>query len=327
MLTALLPISCDGRVLLYGIILIDDSACAPKIGLALGSGASRGWSHIGVLKALIAAGIEPDVVCGTSVGAMVGGSYLAGNLDKLENWVLGSSRSDVLRFFSFRLANSAFVDIERFNWFLHNFVAADEVLIEQLGKPYAAVCTDLDSGREVLLRLGSVADSVRASMAMPGLFPAQRNNQRWLVDGGLVNPLPVTACRMLGADIVIGVNLNADILSRRHAKTPGTATEATDTTFGNLKNQVAEHSKLHFENDDETRKTPGFFSMISNTISIFQDQIIRARLEADPADILIEPKVGDIGMFEFQRAADAIKEGEACVRSAMVDILRHTGTR
>ena len=270
---------------------MNDLAHAPKIGLALGSGASRGWSHLGVIKALIAAGIEPDVVCGTSVGAMVGGSYLAGNLDKLEKWVLGSSRSDVLRFFSFRLANSAFVDIERFNWFLHNFVAADGMLIEQLGKPYAAVCTDLDSGLEVLLREGSVADSVIASMAMPGLFPAQRNNQRWLVDGGLVNPLPVTACRMLGADIVIGVNLNADILSRRHAK------------------------------------TPGFFSMISNTISIFQDQIIRARLEADPADVLIEPKVGDIGMFEFQRAADAIMEGEACVRSAMVDILRHTGSR
>ena len=259
-----------------------------RIGLALGSGASRGWSHIGVLKALLAAGIEPDVVCGSSVGAMVGGSYLAGNLDKLENWVLGSSRSDVLRFFSFRLANSAFVDLERFNWFLHNFVAATDMLIEQLDKPYAAVCTDLECGREVLLRKGSVADAVRASMAMPGLFPAERDDQRWLVDGGLVNPLPVTACRALGADIVIGVNLNSGILSRRHDK------------------------------------NPGFFSTISNTINIFQNQITQNRLETDPADVLIEPKVGDIGMFEFQRAADAIREGEACVQNAIVDIRRHT---
>jgi len=268
---------------------LNDSNGVAKIGLALGSGASRGWSHIGVLKALLAAGIEPDVVCGTSVGAMVGGSYLAGNLDKLEHWVLESSRSDVLRFFSFRLANSAFVDIERFNWFLHNFVAAADLLIEQLKKPYAAVCTDLDCGREVLLREGGVADAVRASMAMPGLFPAEHNNQRWLVDGGLVNPLPVAACRTLGADIVIGVNLNSDILSRRHDK------------------------------------TPGFFSTISNTINICQNQITQTRLETDPADILIEPRVGDIGMFEFQRAADAISEGEACVRSAMADIRRHTG--
>ena len=133
-----------------------------------------------------------------------------------------------------------------------------------------------------------MADAVRASMAMPGLFPAERNNQRWLIDGGLVNPVPVTACRALGADVVIGVNLNSDILSRRHDK------------------------------------TPGFFSTISNAISIFQNQITQGRLEVDPADILIEPQVGDIGMFEFQRAADAIREGEACVRSAMVDIRRCT---
>ena len=269
---------------------MNDSTDRPRIGLALGSGASRGWSHIGVLKALVAAGIEPDIVCGSSVGAMVGGAYLAGNLDKLENWVLGSSRSDVLRFFSFRLANSAFVDIERFNWFLHNFVAAADLRIEQLEKPYAVVCTDLDCGREVLLREGGVADAVRASMAMPGLFPAQPNNQSWLLDGGLVNPLPVTACRTLGADIVIGVNLNSDILSRHHDK------------------------------------KPKFFSTIINTINIFQNQITQSRLETDPADVLIEPKVGDIGMFEFQRAADAIGEGEACVRRALVDIRGHIGT-
>jgi len=268
---------------------LSDSNHRPRIGLALGSGASRGWSHIGVLKALVAAGIEPDVICGTSVGAMVGGSYLAGNLNKLEDWVLGSSRSDVLRFFSFRIGHSGFVDLDRFNWFLHNFVAAADLQIEQLQKPYAVVCTDLDCGSEVLLREGAVADAVRASMAMPGLFPAEQNKQRWLVDGGLVNPLPVTACRSLGADIVIGINLNSDTLGRQHGK------------------------------------TPGFFSTITSTINIFQNQITQSRLATGPADILIEPKVGDIGMLEFQRAADAIREGEACMRSAIVDIRRHTG--
>ncbi|MGK0224621.1 MAG: NTE family protein [Limisphaerales bacterium] len=306
---------------------MNDSTNTPRIGLALGSGASRGWSHIGVIKALLEAGIEPDVVCGTSVGAMVGGSYLAGNLDKLESWVLGSSRSDVLRFFSFRLAHSAFVDIERLNWFLHNFVAAADVLIEELARPYAAVCTDLESGREVLLQKGGMADAVRASMAMPGLFPAERNKQRWLVDGGLVDPVPVTACRMLGADIVIGVNLNSDILSRRHAKNQSTTTVPTDSTFGNLKEQARAYSNSLFVNGGEPDKTPGLFSTISHTINIFQDQITRGRLEADPADVLIAPKVGDIGMFDFQRAADAIIEGEACVRSAMVDIRRLSRAR
>jgi NTE family protein len=306
---------------------LKDSTDAPRIGLALGSGASRGWSHIGVLKALLAAGIEPDIVCGTSVGAMVGGSYLAGNLDKLESWVLGSSRSDVLRFFSFRLANPAFVNIDRLNWFLHNFVAAADVLIEQLKKPYAAVCTDLESGREVLLLEGGVADAVRASMAMPGLFPAERNKHRWLVDGGLVDPVPVAACRMLGADIVIAVNLNSDILSRRFGKNRTSTTVPTDSIFGNLKMQARmDPNSLSVKGEDPDR-TPGLFSMISTTINIFQDQITRSRLEADPADILIEPKVGDIGMFDFQRAADAIIEGETCVRSAMVDIRRHFGAR
>lgn len=297
-----------------------NSTGLPRIGLALGSGASRGWSHIGILKALLQAGIEPDVVCGTSVGAMVGGSYLAGNLEKLEDWVRASSRSDVLRFFSFRLANSAFVDIERLNWFLHNFVAAAEVRIEKLPKPYAAVCTDLESGREVLLREGGLADAVRASMAMPGFFPAERHQQRWLVDGGLINPVPVTACRTLGADIVIAVNLNSEILSRRHARFHTPTTGQAENVFGNLQKQAREYSNRFFEHEAEAEKTPGLFSTISNTINIFQDQITRSRLEADPADILIEPKVGDIGMFDFQRAGDAISEGESCVRGALDDI-------
>jgi len=261
----------------------------PKIGLALGSGASRGWSHVGVIKALLSDGIKPDVVCGTSVGAMVACSYLAGNLEKLENWVLRASLTDVLQFFSFRLANSAFVDIERLNRFLHNFVAAADVLMEDLARPCAVVCTDLELGCEVLLREGCVADAVRASMAMPGLFPPERIDQRWLVDGGLVNPLPVSACRDLGADVVIGVNLNSNILNTHHVE------------------------------------KPGYFATILNTINIFQDQITRTRLEAYPADILIEPRVNDIGMFDFQRAADAIQEGEACTRRALTDIHRRIG--
>jgi NTE family protein len=306
---------------------LNDSNTSPKIGLALGSGASRGWSHIGVLKALLEEGIEPDVVCGTSVGAMVGGSYVAGNLEKLEDWVRGSSRGDVLRFFSFNLGNSAFVDLERLNGFLHKFVAAEDVRIEDLGKPFATVCTDLDSGNEVVLRDGGVANAVRASMAMPGLFPAERNEKRWLVDGGLINPVPVTVCRALGADFVIAVNLNSEILRKHRKKTPTNAEDEDDSVFGNLRKQAREYSNSLFGQDDEGDKTPGLFSTIANTINIFQDQITRNRLDANPADVLMEPKVGDIGMFEFQRAGDAIAEGEACVRNAMDEIRRHIGTR
>lgn len=303
----------------------DNQPAMPKVGIALGSGASRGWSHIGVLKALLKAGIEPDVVCGTSVGAMVGGAYLAGNLKELEDWVVTSSRSDVLRFFSFRLANSAFVDLDRFNWFLHNYVAPADLRIEDLEKPFAAVCTDLEGGSEVMLTNGNLVNSIRASMAMPGLFPAERQNHRWLVDGGLVNPVPVSACRTLGADVVIGVNLNADILGRREVAKRAAEQPEDDSIFDSLKKQARKYSASLLSVDQESDSTPGMFTTIAHTINIFQDQITRSRLEADPADVSIAPNVGDISMFDFQRAADAIEEGETCVQEALADIRRIAG--
>ena len=155
--------------------------------MALGSGASRGWSHIGILKGLLREGIEPDVVCGTSVGAIIGAAYLAGNMAKLEEWVLGSSRADVLRFFSIGFSRSGFVDIERMNWFLHSFVAEEQKRIESLSATFAAVATNLENGREVWLSKGGLAESVRASMAMPGLFPAVCIDDQWR--------LPCVRCR------------------------------------------------------------------------------------------------------------------------------------
>lgn len=309
---------------------MNNSPGTPRIGLALGSGAARGWSHIGVLKALLRAGIEPDIVCGTSVGAMIGGAYVAGNLDKLERWVLGSTRTDVLSFFSIRMPQTAFVDHDRLNWFLHNFVAAAEITIESRPKAYAAVCTNLENGHEIWLREGSLADAVRASMAMPGLFPAVRKSGQWLVDGGLVNPVPVTACRALGAEFVIGVNLNADILSRRnlqkhnHQK-PVAAASSSNSVFGSLKQQAKEVSSSLFADDDKPDKAPGLFYAISKSINIFQDQITRGRLAGDPADVVIEPKVGDIGMLDFQRAAAAIEEGDARLMDAIVEIRKSVG--
>jgi NTE family protein len=270
--------------------------------------------------------MEPAVICGTSVGAMVGASYLAGNLGKLEDWVLSSSRADVLRFFSFRIANSGFVDRERFNWFLHNFVAAEDIRIETLNKPYAAVCTDLDTGIEVALREGSLASAVRASMAMPGLFPAELVGQRWLVDGGLVNPVPVSVCRKLGADFVIGVNLNAEILGRRRVRGRTASDSDVDSILSQFRKHASKYSNSFLEDEIDADRTPGLFAAISHTINIFQDQITRGRLEADPADVLIAPKVGDIGMFDFQRAADAIIEGERCMQDVMADIQRQFGS-
>ena len=278
-----------------------------------------------MIKALIREGIEPDIVCGTSVGAIIGGSYVAGNLEKLEHWVLGSSRTDVLRFFDISLSQSGFVDTERLSWFLHSYVAADDQRIEDMPKKYAAVSTNLDTGREVWFTEGGLADAVRASMALPGLFPAVRNDHRWLVDGGLVNPVPVTVCRALGADIVIAVNLNSGIIGKRNNETPEVTAEDKRGVLSSFKQQAKEYSNSIFPNRDEKDEAPGLFYAIANSVNIFQDRITRSRLAGDPADVLLSPHLAHIGMLEFHRAAEAIEEGEGCVQTAMAEIRRVTG--
>lgn len=298
---------------------------SPTIGLALGSGASRGWSHIGVIKALLAEGIEPSVVCGTSVGAIIGASYVAGNMQNLENWVLGSSRSDVLRFFDIKLSQSGFVDTDRLDWFLRSYVAGDDQLIEDMAKKFAAVSTNLDTGREVWFTRGGIANAVRASMAMPGLFPAVRIDERWLVDGGLVNPVPVSVCHALGADVVIAVNLNAGIVAKRRSENREVMHQEDKSVLGNIKQQAREYSNSIFPNREKHEEAPGLFHAIANSINIFQDRITRSRLAGDPADVLLAPKVAHIGMLEFHRAAEAIEEGEKSVKRALPEIRAMAG--
>jgi NTE family protein len=307
---------------------LNSSVTMPKVGLALGSGASRGWSHIGVIKALLKEGIEPDIVCGTSVGALIGGSFVAGNLEKLEDWVRGSTRTDVLRFFDIKFSKSGFVDTERLSDFLHNYVAAEDQRIEDLSKKYAAVSTNLDTGREVWFTEGLLAEAVSASMALPGLFPAIRHEQRWLVDGGLVNPVPVSVCRALGADIVIAVNLNSGIVGKANSEAPQAAPVEEDRgLISSLKQQAKEYSNSIFANHDEKDEAPGLFYAIANSVNIFQDRVTRSRLAGDPADVVISPQVAGIGMLEFHRAAEAIKEGEDCLQSAMDEIRSLMGKR
>ena len=314
-----------------GNTTLSTSKSRPRIGLVLGSGASRGWSHIGVIKALLKEGIEPDIVCGASVGAMIGAAYLAGNLEKLEDWVLDSTRKDVLKFFNIQFSKAGFVDKNRMSGFLHNYVAGEDVQIDDLPKPYAAVATNLDNGREAWLRTGGLAESVRASMALPGLFPAVRVNERWLVDGGLVNPVPITTCHALGADIVIAVNLNSDIVGKRSRKTetetePEPAAEESEGMLNNLKQAAKEYSNSIFANHDKQNETPRLFFAITNSINIVQDRITRSRLAGDPADVMISPRLSHIGMLEFHMAAEAIREGERCVNNALDQISKAVST-
>jgi NTE family protein len=284
-----------------------------KIGLALGSGASRGWAHIGVINSLEKMGIVPEVVVGTSIGSLVGAAYAAGNLGKLERWVCTLSKKEISRFFEFGTSLSGFVHKERFNDFLNDVVATDAQLIEELPKAYGSVATDLKSGREEWLSAGSVLKSIWASAALPGLFPAVRHEDRWLVDGGLVNPVPVSLCRALGADFVIAVNLN-DGLVGKHFDKPKQAEPESNGGGNKFTNFIREYTDSLFNGEEDTEQPPNVFDAIAGSINVTQDRITRSRLAGDPPDILLSPKLAHIDLLEFHKAGEAILEGENCVK-------------
>jgi NTE family protein len=269
----------------------------PRLGIALGSGSARGWAHIGVLRALQAAGIEPDVVCGTSIGAFVGAAYASGDLDKLETWVGGLSRRDVLGFFDVSLAGGLIKGAKLFDFAATTFLESD---FTQLDRPFACVATDLATGREIWLREGSVAAAVRASIALPGLFSPQLLNERFLVDGGLVNPVPVSLCRALDAEIVIAVDLGMDMLTtlqRRNGK-PAAA-------GGGWRNAVGRW----FGGGEDKPVLPSLADVVTNSIAIMQGRISRSRLAGEPADVLIAPRLGQLNLLDYHRGGEAITAG------------------
>jgi NTE family protein len=290
-----------------------------KIGLALGSGSSRGWSHIGIIRSLAQLGVVPDIICGTSVGSMVGASYVSNNIDKLEQWACSLTKFEAAKFFDINASLNGFVHIERFHQFLNDYIASDAALIEDCSKHYAAVATDLDSGMEVWLTKGSIIQAVWSSISLPGLFPAIKNNNRWLVDGGLVNPVPVSVCRAMGADIVIAVNLNGDIVGK-HRKPVKADVKREEGVAAKITDLVREYSGSLFQNSKIDHQPPGLFDAIAGSINITQDRITRSRLAGDPPDIMLSPKLSHIGLLETYRANEAISEGEKCVQRMRSEI-------
>jgi len=298
-----------------------------KVGLALGSGAARGWAHIGVIRALEEMGIEIDVVTGTSIGSLIGGAYAAGRLDEVEAWVRDMDRWKVFNLLDFGLSNGGVISGEKvFNNARKRFGA---LKVEELQKPFAAVATDLYTGREVWLKRGDLAEIARASCAMPGLLAPKLLNGRWLVDGALVNPVPVSLARALEADFVIAVNLNSQVhiddeLSAMD-QAPGTVEQSLEGDARqkvkdlekekekNLFHQFLSRSSHYLEQvkDKFTRQptSPGVFGVMAGSIDIMQERITKARMAGDPADILLQPKVGDIGLLEFETGDKAIEIG------------------
>ena len=207
-----------------------------RIGLALGGGAARGWAHVGVIRALEQAGIHPDLVCGTSVGSLVGAAYAAGELDRFEQWLLGMRIKDVVGFMDVSLAGGLLKGERVMEFFRRNFVDRP---IEQLAMPFAAVATALHTGAEVWLRDGSTVEAVRASIALPALLTPVLRDGIVLVDGGLVNPVPVSLARAMGADTVIAVDLSSDRLGRRLSATA--QVETPDSAIGEWMRKLQEN--------------------------------------------------------------------------------------
>lgn len=289
-----------------------------KIGLALGSGSSRGWAHIGIIKALAEIGIVPDIVCGTSIGALVGASYISNNLDDLEQWACSLTKFEIAKFFEINMSLNGFVDTRRLHNFLSKYVAKESDMIEEFSKQYAAVSTDLETGKEIWLTKGSVLDAVWSSVSLPGLFPAIKSNDRWLVDGGLVNPVPISTCRALGADIVIAVDLNGDILGKHFKKQR--SSRKKKGVINKLNDLVREYKPLIFDVNRGDESPPNLFDAIASSINITQDRITKNRMAEDPPDILLSPKLSHIKLLEFYRAKEAIDEGRRCVQNNLTDL-------
>jgi len=257
-------------------------------------------------------GLRPDVITGCSIGAIVGAAQAANNLDKLEDWLRSLRRRDVAAFFDIGWGLKGLIDAPRLRSFLHEHVVSEEVLIEDMEASYGNVATDLANGREVWFTSGDVLSSIMASIALPGLFAPVRLNGRWLVDGGLVNPVPVSLCHALGADVVIAVNLNSDILGK-HLLPKKEDTEGENGAFDNFLGTIKSYSSNLFPTNSEN-EPPGLLDVLASSINITQDRITRSRMAGDPPDILLEPRLAKIGLLEFHRASEAIKEGRRCVK-------------
>ncbi len=282
-----------------------------KLGIALGSGSARGWAHIGVLKALDEMGIRPDVVAGCSAGSLVGVAWACDLLEPFETWVRELRWREVMGLVDMTLSGGLVRGDKLMKFFRENL---GDQQIEDLPVQFATVATDMATGNEIWIRDGSMLEAVRASCTYPGLFSPVQRDDRWLLDGGIVNPVPVSVCRAMGADVVIAVDLNAHLVGR-HMPT-NTEKSSEDSWVGKIGNLFGGN------NEDGS---PGIMDVMSSGLNIMQDRITRSRMAGDPPNLLLAPYLHDFSMFDFQRAEEAISEGEAVVNHSREQLLRLLG--
>jgi NTE family protein len=302
----------------------------PVIGVALGGGSARGFAHIGILKALIAHGIVPNVVVGTSIGSVVAGAYVAGHLDKLEEWARSLQPRNVFGYLDIRLNGSGLIGGTKLAAELEAYMGS--TMIEDLPVRYAAVATEVRTGHEIWLTHGRIVEAMRASYALPGIFSPVLVGDRWLVDGALVNPVPVSVARAFGAEIVIAANVSSDIFAHGttvYAHGPSVVAPAEPAPAPpSFEPEAPKRGLRRLFSAERTMKReffgsaarPGISSVMIDAFNIMQDRITRARLAGDPPDLLISPRVGEIGWFDFHRADELITHGMRSAERAIDSI-------
>ena len=283
-----------------------------SIGLVLGGGAARGFAHIGVLRTLMAHGIRPDVIAGTSIGAVVGGLFAAGALDAFEDWCRQLTRRRVLAYLDFRFAGSGLISGGRLARKLDG--ALGDTSFADLPMRLAAIATEIGTGHEIWLTRGRLSEAMAASYALPGIFPPKLIGGRWLMDGAMVNPLPISAARALGARLVIAVNLNADNFGRGttiqdHGPDAEDDARRAQHELDRTRRGIFRPDRLLHREFFGTAGRPGLSTVMVEAFQVMQDRITRSRLAGDPPDVMISPRLGRVNLFDFHRAKDTIALG------------------
>lgn len=286
-----------------------------KIGLVLGSGAARGWAHLGVLNALEQIGVEPDVIVGCSIGAMIGAAKASGQHSQMQEWALSMDPWRIFKLIDVGMSKGGIVGGEKLFQHFASLIAGKK--LSDCTIPFGAVATELYSGREIWLQDGALVDAVRASCAMPGMLAPHYYQDNWLIDGAVVNPVPVSLARAMGATHVIAV----DLTNEPQKLTKPSPTEDTLEPLQNKHGQEQEFSDLlgvgkqfvtqlvdKFQNNNEI-ETPSLIGVVAGAVDIMQNRITRARLAGDPPDLLIQPQVSHIGILEFNKAQELIEIG------------------
>ncbi|HEY4983037.1 MAG TPA: patatin-like phospholipase family protein [Pseudolabrys sp.] len=285
----------------------------PSIGLVLGGGIARGFAHIGVLRVLIANGIVPDVVVGTSIGAVVGGCYAGGQIDALAEWACGLTTQKVFGYLDISLSGSGLISGNRLATRLEAVLG--NTRIENLPTRFAAITTEIGTGHEIWLTRGRLVKALRASYALPGVFAPISLGGKWLVDGTLVNPVPVSVARAFGARLVIAVNLNADLFGRGSTVASHGSDENDDRLVQEIERKRSGMRDIFAVEYLLKRKfvgatgRPGISTVMVEAFNVMQDRITRSRLAGDPPDVLITPRLHNISSLDFHRGTEAIEIG------------------